>query len=114
MTKPLKVLHCPTTVGGHPQQLAISERELGLASRSATLEKNYLRYPVDEVVFGRCKALNELRRWRFAARALRRYDVIHYNFGSSIMASRVDERGGVLEHAARKLYNRLYGRQVEL
>lgn len=114
MTKPLKVLHCPTTVGGHPQQLAISERELGLDSRSATLEQNYLQYAVDEVVFGRCKALNEPRRWRFAARALRRYDVIHYNFGSAIMAGRVDERGGFMEHTARKLYNLLYGRHVEL
>ncbi|MBU1156091.1 MAG: glycosyltransferase [Proteobacteria bacterium] len=114
MTKPLKILHCPATVGGHPQQLAISERELGLDSHSATLEQNYLQYPVDEVVFGRCKVLNELRRWRFVARALRRYDVIHYNFGSSIMAGRVDERGGVMEHTARKLYNLLYGRHVEL
>lgn len=114
MTRPLRVLHCPTTVGGHPQQLALSEREMGLSSCSATLTQNYLGYPVDEVIFGRGRLLNELRRWRFAARALRRFDVIHYNFGSAIMAGRVDERGGFVERRARKLYNLLYGRHVEL
>ena len=81
-----RVLHCPTTVGGHPQGLAAAERRLGLDSRSVAFAPDPYGYPVDEILFepGRGVLRWELRRWSFLREALRDYDVIHFNFGTTI------------------------------
>lgn len=71
MTPPLRVLHAPSAVGGHPPALARAERELGLESECVLLE-------------GR-GAARELLRWRLLRRALREADVVHFNFGSSVL-----------------------------
>ena len=83
----LRILHVPHTVGGHPQGLARAERELGHDSHSVALWASAFAYPVDEVL--RDEATNrfvfELRRAKLLARALRWADVVHFNFGSSIV-----------------------------
>jgi hypothetical protein len=92
----LRVLHCPSAVGGHPVTLARAEREVGLASRSICLTENPFGYPADETVWrpedGPIR--RELARWRVFWRALRDFDVIHFNFGSSLAPPRVDENLG--------------------
>lgn len=85
-TEAIRVLHCPTTVGGNAQGLARAERELGLDSVSVTFRQSYLNYPAAEVLFGADDntLVRELKRYRFFKRALRDFDIIHFNFGQSI------------------------------
>lgn len=81
----LTVLHVPAAVGGHPPQLAAAERELGLDSRCVTVDPPPFGYAVDEVLFRGSRAGRELRRWRLLLRALREVEVVHFNFGSSLV-----------------------------
>lgn len=82
----MKVLHCPEIVGGNAQQLAKVEREFGLNSKSIAFKQTQYAYPVDEILLqknsGRLKL--ELARWKLLYKAFF-FDVIHYNFGQSIM-----------------------------
>jgi hypothetical protein len=77
-------------VGGHPQELARAERELGLASWSAVYRETRFRYPADEVLWrdGTSRLTWERNRLRLLRRAFRDYDVIHYNFGQTLFPSR--------------------------
>jgi glycosyltransferase involved in cell wall biosynthesis len=110
----LKVLHCPTTVGGHPQGLSKAERELGLASRSVAFRQNSYKYDVDGVIFkDRSYISNEFARWFFIFRALKEYDVIHYNFGMSLSPCRVPEGTGNRPKWLDKLVNSLYAAPLE-
>lgn len=73
--------------GGNPQSLARAEREVGLDSWSVSLYPSRARYEADEVIdWGKAGPLRmELARWPLLWRALRSYDVIHFNFGASLM-----------------------------
>jgi glycosyltransferase involved in cell wall biosynthesis len=110
----LKVLHCPTTVGGHSQGLSKAERELGLDSRSVAFKQNYYNYAVDRVIFkNRSFIWNEFARWFFIIRALKKYDVIHYNFGTPLSPCRVSEETGKRPKWLKKLFNLLYAAPFE-
>ena len=87
---PTRILHCPTTVGGNPQGLARAERELGLASWAITFQQNYFQYKTDEVLVKETdnRLQLELKRWQLLYRAIKNFDIIHFNFGSSIMPQR--------------------------
>jgi glycosyltransferase involved in cell wall biosynthesis len=103
MPRPLRVLHCPFSVGSHPQGLAEAERSLGLDSVSVSF---------DELFEGIGRGRRELRRWGLFVRALREFDVVHFNFGSSISPRRFPETltgGGV----GRTLFG-AYARAFEL
>lgn len=82
----LRVLHCPTNVGAHPQGLAVAERELGIDSVVVDFDETFFEYDVDRVLFPKQAGIvaREARRWRFLVEALRGYDVVHFNFGTSI------------------------------
>lgn len=73
-------------MGGHPQGLARAERKLGLDSRSVALADDGYGYDVDEYLFDglRSPIRRELRRWSFVRHVLRRYDVVHFNFGQTL------------------------------
>ena len=88
---PLRVLHCPDVVGGNSAVLAAAERELGLESTAVVLRPSPYGYAVDEVVWneGDGVVVRELKRWRLLVRALRDFDVVHFNFGSTIAPQRV-------------------------
>jgi hypothetical protein len=81
----LRVLHVPDAVGGQAAGLARAERELGLESVAVALDPSPFGYEMDEVLrrspgrFG-----NELARWRLLWRAMRDFDVVHFNFGRTI------------------------------
>ncbi len=89
-TPPLRVLHLPALVGGHAAGLARGERELGLDSRTLALVESPYGYEADVVLFppGLSRAAREWRRWRAAFGELRQYDVVHFNFGSTLMPAR--------------------------
>jgi glycosyltransferase involved in cell wall biosynthesis len=68
--------------------LARAERELGLDSWCVSLEPVHPGFPVDEVLFERVRGGRlgrELSRWAFLRRTLASYDVVHFNFGSSLL-----------------------------
>lgn len=116
MNRPLRVLHCPELVGGHPGSLAKAERELGLDSRCIALRTHPFGYAADEILTqGNIMAM-QFARWRLLCKALRSYDVIHFNFGQSIMPQRIPVEpspGSRFPTWLRRAYN-LYGGMLEL
>jgi len=89
-----RILHFPTDVGGHPSALSAGERALGLTSDVAVLRPSWLRYPVDIDLGVRdgSKVADLSGRLRFMAKAVRRYDVFHFNFGQSFLPGLRDLR----------------------
>lgn len=83
----LRVLHCPTTTGGHPQGLAQAERRRGLQSTAVAFAQNYLGYESDRFLYDEheTKILQQLKSWRFLLTEVKRFDVVHYNAGTPIL-----------------------------
>lgn len=94
----VKILHCPEIVGGNAQQLARSERELGLNSCAVVFRQNYLSYQTDLTLLpaGAPRWKVEIVRWKLLWMALS-CDVIHYNSGQTIMPTAVHFRDARLE-----------------
>jgi glycosyltransferase involved in cell wall biosynthesis len=78
-------------IAGNPQELARAEREVGLRSWSIVFERPYYDYPCDEVLCedGYNPLSLEFKRWALLRRAIRDFDIIHFNFGRTIMPQRV-------------------------
>lgn len=112
----LRVLHCPTTVGGNAQGLARAERALGVQSKSLALSQNFLQYQSDEVVFRGNWFFDEFRRWGAVIKALSRYDVLHFNSGTSLLPVRVDPAYSSSGYPPwfRHAYNLVYAGWAEL
>jgi hypothetical protein len=89
MSKMIKVLHCPSLVGGNAQNIASAERELGLDSWSVAFKTNSFDYRCDEILwkFDDGVLKREYKRWKFFLKVLIKYDIIHFNFGSTIFPS---------------------------
>lgn len=81
-----RVLHAPTTVGGNPQGLSSALTKLGVFSKSLTLSQNYFNYPADYVAWPENQSylLKELKRLFWLLVVIFKYDIIHYNFGTTI------------------------------
>lgn len=112
----LRVLHAPGIAGGNAAELARAERVIGLDSHCVAFDPNPLGYDVDEAIdpaHGRLRY--EIARWRWAWRAWREFDVIHFNFGQTFMPQSVPTAvgwpGG--ESPIRAAY-RVWARCVEL
>ncbi len=80
-----RVLHCPATLAGHPFNLARAERALGLQSWCVSLFGNRLKFPCDEILCDHAGPACEWSRWKLVLRAIREFDVVHYNFGSTLL-----------------------------
>jgi hypothetical protein len=111
----LRVLHAPTMIGGHPPLLARAEREVGVDSWAVAFESTPVRYPVDELLFEPRPGtfVRELRRWRLLLHALREFDVVHFNFGSSLLPRFYPPEVGDRSTPAHRLFQ-TYARLVEL
>jgi hypothetical protein len=85
--RPLRVLHCPWNVGGHPGALARAERHWGLESSAVEIEANPYGFKADETLLlsPMGQIGKELLRLRLLWRAIRHFDVIHFNFGQTIL-----------------------------
>jgi glycosyltransferase involved in cell wall biosynthesis len=83
----LRVLHVPDAVGGQAAGLARAERAVGLESVSVALEPSPFGYEMDETIArpGRSRLSFERERLKLVVRALRDFDVIHFNFGRTIL-----------------------------
>lgn len=93
MKKPIKILHAPTTVGGNPQGLSRAEKGLGLDSVAVSIYQNYLQYKCDVVLESKIKFITYLKIIYWAFYKSLKFDVIHFNFGSSFLPLRVNPRG---------------------
>lgn len=84
--KPLRVLHVPDIVGGHPSALAAIERRHGLDSWCVGFGGSPYNYRADERINtrGLHKIIVPFHRARILWRAFQDFDVIHFNFGSTI------------------------------
>lgn len=87
--KTYKVLHAPSSVGGNPQTLSRSLRQLGVDSRSLVVSQNYMAYPADIELHrpGQSFFLRELKRVWTIFFLLPRFDVIHYNAGTTVASA---------------------------
>lgn len=111
----LRVLHCPTAVGGNPPALSQALRDQGVDSCCVTTVPNPFGYPVDEdLATGRGWLRREFARWKLIRRALRDYDVIHYNFGSTLapLRSRLGGKGWLAPAAL--VHNLIYALPFEM
>jgi glycosyltransferase involved in cell wall biosynthesis len=79
----LRVLHAPFNVGNNPQGLARGERRAGLDSTCVVFEQQF-GYEADESLATGNPLAFERRRWGLLRRALGEFDVVHFNFGSSL------------------------------
>ncbi len=85
----MRVLHLPTAVGGGPSGLSQQLKLLGIDSEVWTIDQNYLNYPVDRVLTD-AKApilLQMLRAFGAGAYVFGRWDIIHFNFGSTLFSN---------------------------
>lgn len=82
----IKVLHAPTTVGGNAYNLSMALNSLGFESKSLTLTQNYFQYPVDIVVWSNSDGfiVRELKRIKAIYCELKHFDLIHFNFGTTL------------------------------
>ncbi|MBI6545881.1 MAG: glycosyltransferase [Cyanobacteria bacterium NC_groundwater_1444_Ag_S-0.65um_54_12] len=114
----LRVLHCPLMVGGNPQSLARAERALGVESWSVAFRDTFARYPCDEILWQDQEAIwqFEWKRWRLLWRSLWDFDVIHFNFGMSILPHWVPVDSTIFGSAPKSVRHayQLYARLFEL
>jgi glycosyltransferase involved in cell wall biosynthesis len=112
MSQHLRILHCPEVVGGMAGELARTQRALGVDSRAVAFDNTIFDYQIDEVLCtprtGRLK--REVNRWGLFRRALTHFDVVHFNFGRTLMPDRTTEPPGrgVLGRLVRRLYARAF------
>lgn len=102
----MRILHVPTDAGNHGPILAKAERSLGLHSHCIVFGTSHIGYKADESLGGRgIPALLkvELKRWFIFLRAFR-YDVIHYNYGSSICPNPIFVGLGLHGGLKRRIY----------
>jgi glycosyltransferase involved in cell wall biosynthesis len=104
--------------GGNPQGLARAERQLGLNSWAVAFSQTHFAYTSDEILWKENDSylLREVRRWKLLRRAIHRFDVIHFNFGSSILPSRIlsnSYKDDPKRVWLRRVYN-IYARLFEL
>jgi hypothetical protein len=85
MSKKLKVIHLPTTVGGNPQGISKHLKELGVDSTTWTLQQNYFGYPADKVLLSNNsnRITSELVKIKYLSYIFN-FDVVFFNFGRGL------------------------------
>ena len=85
----MKVLHCPTSVGGNAWGLASAERKIGINSTVLIYKDTWLGFPYDiNLHFDKTNKLKRhLLMWDTLIKAIKDYDIIHFNFGQSLISN---------------------------
>lgn len=102
----LRVLHAPCLAAGNPGRLARAERDVGLESWCVSADPNPYGYPVDEQArtIGEGRFGFELQRWRLLLRALRDFDVLHFNFGRTLFPNTLQLDLPLLKRAGKAIF----------
>ena len=84
----MKILHAPTSVGGNCWGLSQGEKTIGLHSTVMYYQNSWLNYPCDiNLNLSQCPRTRILfRKALFFTRALKEYDIFHFNFGTSLLS----------------------------
>jgi hypothetical protein len=85
MSKKLKIIHLPTTVGGNPQGISKHLNLLGVDSQTWTLSQNVFGYPADKVIMNGKEGmlLTEVKKI-LALGYILRCNVAFLNFGTGL------------------------------
>ncbi len=115
-SRPIRILHYPTDVGGNPTGLARAERQLGASSTVAVITRSSRAYDVDiDLELADRSRIGRLaHRTLFAAGAIRRYDVFHFNFAQTLLP-RLGSRGidlPLLRAAGKRIFMTFQGCDV--
>ena len=83
----MKVLHLPTTVGGHSWGLSLAERDLGLSSHVLSRSESWIGYGSDISLNlqNKNKIIQFLELFKAFLKYRKSYDIYHFNFGSSLI-----------------------------
>jgi hypothetical protein len=86
----VKVLHLPTSVGGHATGLSKAENSLGIDSQVLTRFRNYIDYNADIKLNYRKdtlwqKGLSFFKLLNVFLRIRNKYDIYHFNFGTTLL-----------------------------
>ena len=83
-----RVLHCPTMVGGNPQALSRNLNQLGVNSTSLAFERTVFAFSADRVLWRKEESFvrKEFKRLAAVLKSLWGYDLVHYNFGTTLAA----------------------------
>lgn len=83
----MKILHLPTSVGGNSYGLSRAERSLGAESDCLYSEETWLKYPADICLRleGKSNFKKLIKLILTFIRIRRKYDIFHFNFGSSLI-----------------------------
>ncbi len=86
-----RILHAPADVAGNAFTLSRAERELGLQSDVAVIRPVPFGYGADIRLGGEGQGIVRrlATRAAFLRRALRDYDIVHFNFGQTLFAARM-------------------------
>ncbi len=86
--RPLRVVHVPNSVGGNPQGLSKQLRALGVDSEVWALAENPFGYQADRTLWtpGDGLLLREWKRLVAIWAVARKFDIIHFNFGTTLSA----------------------------
>jgi hypothetical protein len=85
---PLRILHLPDVIGGHPPALARGERSLGAVATTLSCEPSVYGYPADIMLGATSDSLRKkvIDRWRAFRQVRGAYDIFHFNFGASLLS----------------------------
>lgn len=83
----MRVLHCPTDVGGNSWGLSRAERKLGIESDVMVFKSRWFEYQSDINLHleNRSFPVKVLKVLQFFRKSINNYDVFHFNFGQSLI-----------------------------
>ena len=111
----MKVLHCPTHISGQMWEYAQGLRALGVEANVLTFAKHPFGYPDDLCLNLPLEPVIWRRRWKLVRNFLdvvRRYDVIHFHFGGTLLPRYLDLP--LLRLLGKKMIMHYYGSDVRL
>ena len=87
----MKVLHLPEVIGGNPQGLSRHLQLLGVNSVTWAVRQNYFGYPADRVIVNINDSIltSQFKKLLAFQYVFGSYDIIHFNFGSSLFGGRI-------------------------
>jgi len=105
----MKVLHLPEVIGGNPQGLSQHLQMIGVDSITWTVRQNYYGYAADRVIANIDDSFltSQFKKLLALRYVFGRYDIIHFNFGSSLFGSHINYRPSwpFWKKAARVIFN---------
>lgn len=86
----MRILHLPTTVGGHSSGLSSELKAHGFESEVWTLNQNYLNYDVDRTITQASDGpfVRVLKMILASSYVWRNWDIVHFNSGSTLFSVR--------------------------